>query len=153
MKAPYLKSPSSVNDWKYISERFEAVWNFPHVVGAIDGKYIRIECTKLSGTLHHNYKGFFSMVLLSVCDADYCFTLFDFGSYGSNNDSGVLANSHLEKGLESNKIHLPPDEPLDGCAFSPLPCHYLLGDDIYELLELYLICFPCFFPLKLTQND
>ena len=69
---------------------------------------------------------FFSMMLLVVCDADYCFTLFDLGSYGSNIDCGVLANSLLGKGLESNKTQLPPDEPLDGCAFSLLP-YYLLG--------------------------
>ena len=98
-----------VNDWKCISERFEEVRNFPHVVGTIDGKHIRIECTKLSGTFYHNYTGFFSMVLLAVCDVDYRFTLFDFGSYGSNNDCGVLANFLLGKGLESNKFQLPPD--------------------------------------------
>ena len=61
------------------------------------------------------------MVLLAVCDADYCFTLFNFGSYYSRNDCGVLANSLLGKGLESSKIQLPPDEPLDGCPFSSLP--------------------------------
>ena len=72
-----------------------------------------------------------------MCDADYCFTLFDFGSYTSNNDCGVLANSLLGKGLESNKIQLPPDEPLDCCAFSPLP-YYLLGDDIFPL-KIWLI--------------
>ena len=76
------------------------MWNFPQVVGAINGKQIRIECPKLSGTLYHNCKGSFSMVLLAVCDTDYCFTLFDFGSYRSKNDCGVLANSLLEKGLE-----------------------------------------------------
>ena len=44
------------------------MWNFPQVVGAINGKQIRIECPKLSGTLYHNCKGSFSMVLLAVCD-------------------------------------------------------------------------------------
>ena len=62
LKDPYLRLPSSSEDWKSISERFEDIWNFPHVVGAVDGKHIRIECPKLSGTLYHNYKGFFSMV-------------------------------------------------------------------------------------------
>ena len=81
------------------------------------------------------------MVLLAVCNADYCFTLFDFGSYGSNNDCGVLANSLLGKGLESNKIQLPPDEPLDGCAFSPLP-YYLLGDDIFPLKKWLIKPYP-----------
>ena len=49
--------------------RFEEVWNFPHVLGAIDGKNIRIECPNLTGTSYHNYKRVFSMVLLAVCHA------------------------------------------------------------------------------------
>ena len=40
------------------------------------------------------------MVLLAVCDADYSLTMYDIGSYGSNNDSGVLANSMMKKMLE-----------------------------------------------------
>ena len=51
LKDPYLNSPSSVNDWKCISERFEEVRSFSDLVGTIYGKHIRIECPKLSGTL------------------------------------------------------------------------------------------------------
>ena len=81
------------------------------------------------------------MVLLAICDADYCFTLFDFGSYGSNNDCGILANSQLGKALESNGLHIPKDEPLEGCAFSPLP-YYLLGDDIFPLKKWLIKPYP-----------
>ena len=57
--------------------------------------YIRLECSELSRTVNHNYKGFFSIVLLAICDANYCFTLFDLGQFGSNNDIGVLASSQI----------------------------------------------------------
>ena len=67
----------------------------PHVIGCLDGKDIRIECPKLSRTVNHNYKGFFSIALLAICDANYCFALFDLGQFGSNNDSGVLASSQI----------------------------------------------------------
>ena len=73
-------------------------------------------------------KGVYSMVLLPVCDVDYCFTIYDFGSYGSNNGNGVLANSTFRERLESNWLNLPPDEPLNGCKFSLLP-YFLLGDN------------------------
>ena len=121
LKDLYLKPPTCPEEWKTISKEFEEVWNFPHVLGAIDGKHIRLKCPNLSGTLFHNYKGFFSIVLLAVCDADYCFTLYHIGSYGSNNDSGVLANSSMGKMLEDNRLKVPTPEKLDGCKFEPLP--------------------------------
>lgn len=60
----------------------------PHCIGAIDVKHIRIQCPKNTCTLFHNYKGFFSLVQLAVCDAKYRFTLVDAGAYGSNNSQG-----------------------------------------------------------------
>ena len=51
LKDRYLKSPSTEDDWTVITARFEEVGNFPHVLGAIDGKYIRIECPKLAEAL------------------------------------------------------------------------------------------------------
>ena len=75
LKTDYLRKPESTLDWKRISDQYEAICNFPHVIGAIDGKHIRIECSKNTGTLYYNYKGFFSLVLLAVCDGNYCFTL------------------------------------------------------------------------------
>ena len=47
---------------------------------------------KHSGSLWHNDKGFFNLVLLAICDAQYCFSFVDVGEYGSNNDSGIFLN-------------------------------------------------------------
>ena len=60
--------------------------NFPHCIGAIDGKRVAIESPKLSRTQYFNYKGFYIVVLLVNCDAKYCFTYVDFRQYGSIND-------------------------------------------------------------------
>ena len=81
--------------WK----QFEDWWNLPHVVDALDGKHMRIRSPNNTGTLFYNYKNCFSMVLLFVCDAKYCFTVFHMGQYGSNNNSGVLLNSKMGKNL------------------------------------------------------
>ena len=83
----------------------------PPTIGCIDGKHIRMECPEFSGTLYHNYKEIFSMVLLAICDANYCFTLFDLDRYGSSNDSGVLANSQMGQMLKMTccMYHLTPN--------------------------------------------
>ena len=61
-----------------------------------------------------------------------CFTLFDTGQYGSNNDSGVLLNSKLGKNFDENKLGIPEALNLANCNFNPLP-YYLLWDDIFSL--------------------
>ena len=90
---------------------------FEETIGGMDGEHIRIEFLKLSGSLYYNYKGFYSFVLLAVCDANYYFMLFDLGQYGSNNKAGVLASSKHGKLLDENKLHIPETLRLDGCKF------------------------------------
>lgn len=139
----YMRRPSSKAQWLNISKDFEDLWNLPHVLGALDGKHIRIQCPNKTGSLYHNYKGFFSVVLLAVCDARYCFTMYDLRQYGSNNDSGVLAKSSMGMSLtsESNDLSLPEPETLDDCAFNPLP-YYFVGDEIFPLRTWLMRPFP-----------
>ena len=101
-----FKANSEVEDWKAISKEFENLWNFPHCIGAINRKHVAIECPKLSGTQYFNYKSFFSVVLLAICNAKYCFTYVDFGQYGNTNDSSVLRSSDLYKVIEENKFNV-----------------------------------------------
>ena len=104
----------------------------PHVIGCVDRKHIRVEYPRLSGTLCYNYKGFFSIVLVVICDANYCFTLFDLGQYGSNNDSGVLANSNMGEIFDDNLLIVPEDSRLTENHECPLP-YFLLEDEIFPL--------------------
>ena len=115
--------------------------NLPHVVGAIDGKHIRIQCPKQSGTIFHNYKGFFSFVLLAIFDARYCLLLFDVGQYGSNNDAGVLANSSIGKKIVEGEMNIPPPRHLEGCLLNPLP-YYLVGDELFSLKTWLMRPYP-----------
>ena len=137
----YLKPPQSKDDWLKLAKEFEDEWNLPHVVGAIDGKHIRIQCPSKTGSLFHNYKGFFSMVLLAVCDAKYCFTMIDLGQYGSNNDSGVLLRSEINDRFERGTLNLPEPATLNGCKFNPLP-YFMVGDEIFPLKTWLMRPFP-----------
>ena len=108
LRDPFIKVPSSKEEWLNISVGFEKCWNFPYYIGSIDGKHIRVECPKMTGTYYFNYKGFYSVVLQAIWGSNYCFTLFYLGQYGSKNDCGVLANSKMKKMTEEKRLCIPP---------------------------------------------
>ena len=64
----------------------------PHVTRTIDGKHVAMECPKNTGALYHNYKIFFSQILVAACDAKYKFIFIDVGQCGCTNDSVALKN-------------------------------------------------------------
>jgi len=40
---PIVLSKCETDDWKEIANDFENKWNFPHCIGAIDGKHVVIQ--------------------------------------------------------------------------------------------------------------
>ena len=65
--------PRDETEWKETAEEFKTKWNFSNRAGAFDGKHIAIEKPLGSGSVYHNYKGFFSIVLFAVVNANYEF--------------------------------------------------------------------------------
>jgi hypothetical protein len=90
--------------WLKIADQFHQVADFPNFLGAVDGKHIRILCRPSSGSHYCKYKKYFSIVLLGVDDANYCFTAIDVGAYGREGDSNIFKNSNLEEDYSSNHL-------------------------------------------------
>ena len=81
------------------------------------------------------------MILLAVCDAKDCFTMIDLGQYGSNNGSGVLLRSEINRKFQNGSLNLPEPTTLDGCNFDPLP-YFMVGDEIFPLKTWLMRPFP-----------
>jgi hypothetical protein len=134
----YLSPPSSREQWQQLASEFEHKWQFPHAVGAIDGKHINIKAPPNSGSEYFNYKKQFSIVLLAIADANAKFIAFDLGAAGSQSDGGVFKNGSLGNICNSHNF--------------PAPCHlgqrmldvpfFLLGDEAFALDEHLMKPYP-----------
>lgn len=58
-----------------------------------------------------NYEDVFSIVLLSIVDANCKFIYFDTGSYGKEGDCGIFSRSSLYKLIKEGN-YFPPNETL-----------------------------------------
>ena len=114
LKAEYMKTPSTQEEWSKIAEGFLEHWNFPNCLGAIDGKHCCIQAPPNSGSEYFNYKKYFSIVLLATCDSQYRFTYIDLGTSGRWSDGGTFDHSSLNAALTNGDLNIPPDRCLPG---------------------------------------
>ncbi|XP_075202990.1 uncharacterized protein LOC142305511 [Anomaloglossus baeobatrachus] len=125
---------------KKIADDFFQIANFPHCIGTIDGKHIRIQQPPRSGSNFFNYKKYFSIVLMAVADAKYNFITIDVGAHGSTGDSRVLQNSQIGLQFIYNSEFIPAPEPIPG---SDIPFPYVfVADEAFPLLQNLLLPFP-----------
>uniref|UniRef100_A0A3B3T7F3 Zgc:194221 n=1 Tax=Paramormyrops kingsleyae TaxID=1676925 RepID=A0A3B3T7F3_9TELE len=128
--------------WRSIAADFLHRWNFPNCLGSIDGKHVVIRAPDNSGSLFFNYKGTYSVVLLAVVDAQYCFRVVDVGSYGRTSDGGALANSTFGQALRDGTLGLPQDALLPGAEhLAPQP-HVFVADEAFPLRRDLMRPFP-----------
>ena len=69
-----VSNPTTAEGKKEIAASYSNRWNFLHVLGTLDGKNIRIRCPANGGSTFYNYKGYHSIVLIALVDANYRFT-------------------------------------------------------------------------------
>lgn len=93
-----------------------------------------------SGSEFFNYKNYFSIVLMALVDANYCFIYANCGCQGRLSDGAVFRNTELFKRIENNQLNLPPNVPLEG-KNTPLP-YVFVGDDAFGLSNRILKPYP-----------
>jgi hypothetical protein len=135
-----LREPTE-EEWKTIAETFEKRAQFPNCIGAVDGKHIRIKQPPHSGSLYYNYKRFFSVVLLAICDADYKFISIDVGAYGKCSDSSIFKESAIYEKLVKKELKIPDKCPISTTNDTPMP-YVFVGDEAFPLLQNLMRPYP-----------
>ena len=106
--------------------------NFPHTLGAIDGKHVACKAPPNSGSEYYNYKGFFSVILFAMVYSDYKFLYADVSANGSTSDAQIFNNSDLKQALENEDLAgYPPPCPLPNDT-EDVP-FFIVGDDALAL--------------------
>lgn len=125
--------PATEEYWRLVSENYEAQWNFPHCLHAIDGRHCILQAPIHSGSDYFNYKQNFSIVLMGIADSNYCFLFADVGRQGRISDGDVLKNTTFWKKLQDNQLNLPSEDVLPGRQ-TKVP-YVFVGDDAFSLQE------------------
>nr|CAI5819400.1 unnamed protein product [Callosobruchus analis] len=103
--------PQTVEEWTNLSNEYNNKWNFPNCIGALDGKHVILSSPIHSGSEFINYKGTFSIVMMALVDAEYCFYV-DIGCQGQISDGDVFRNTSLFKKLEGGNLNVPLPHPI-----------------------------------------
>ncbi len=131
--------PRTEAEWKEVEKTYRR-WNFPHCVGAMDGKHVVIEAPMNCGTEYFNYKNQHSIVLFALVDGNYNFIYANVGCQGRISDSGVFNSTFFFKCLDDGTISLPTPCELPGRNIvSP---YVFLGDDAFPLTQNIMKPFP-----------
>lgn len=129
-----MQLPSTPKEWENISNGFQSRANFPHCIGAVDGKHIRVKKPSNSGSMYFNYKDYFSIVLLAIVDSEYRFIYVSIGSYGKDCDSSIFKATTFWKHLTENALNLPIPRPFSEHSNTNVP-FVIVGDEGFALNE------------------
>ena len=130
-EAEQFTTPSTPAGWLEVEKKFSVRWNWHHCCGALDGKHVKIVKPKHGGSNYYCFKGFHSIILMALVDADYKFIWTNVGTPGSESDAGVYNVSTLEPALREDTLGLPPPAPLpNDDRDTP---YFMVGDDAFAL--------------------
>ena len=132
--------PKTEQDWLAVAKQYQALWNLPQSMGAIDGKHVVLHCPRNSASEYFNYKNTFSNVLFALVYANYNFMFVDTGCQGRISDIGVFMNTELYKKLETKSFCLPQPVPLN--AREKVFHTFLIGDEAFPLSDNLMKVYP-----------
>ena len=91
-----------------------------------------------SRSLFYNHEHFFSVLLLALVDADYCFNAVAVVAIQKSSNSNVFKNSNTERNLELNQLAIPGSMPLPSDNNRKCMPFVIMGDETFTLSEYVL---------------
>jgi hypothetical protein len=126
-----IRTPQTAPEWQQVADLFGSRWQFHNAIGAIDGKHIRVQKPANSGSEYRNYKGYFSVVLMALVDANYEFLWVEAGAHGVCSDAQIFNGFQLKRRVEADRFNIPDAAPLPGDN-QPMP-FFFIADDAFAL--------------------
>ena len=105
----------------------------PQLPQGLDGKHVKIYPPANSGSLYHNFKGGFSVVLMALVDANLEFIYVDAGQCRRHADGGIWRYCALNQRIEKGLAHIPPPRELPGTGVKST--YVIVGDGAFPLTE------------------
>ena len=108
----------------------EQMWQFPCCWSAIDGCHISIKCPAgglESSKEYHNFKNFYSIVLMGMVDAKYRFIWASCGYPGNSHDSIIMQSTTLWQDITQGEILPGIAKNVGGVDVPPL----IVGDSAF----------------------
>ena len=129
--------PTTLPELKESMALFDEIWQFPCAFGAVDGCHLPIKCPSggpESAKEYHNFKNFYSIVIMAIVDAKNRFIWASSGYPGNSHDAIIFQSTDLFSKITASKI-LPACTKKDGDV-EVYPT--LLGDSAFPFLPWLL---------------
>ena len=121
-----------------VVDEFKMKWGVPQCFVAVDGSHVPISAQSHLHSDYYNQKGWYSMLIQGLVDANYRFMDVCVGWPGSAHDARVFAHSSLYKEIGHNKIL--PNKTIS-ISDTNIPI-YMIGDSAYPLKLWLMDPFP-----------
>ena len=99
--------PSCKGEFETAMTDMEQSWRFCYAFAAIDGCHLPIKCPpggRESNKEYHNFKEFFSVVLMALVDSKYRFIWANYGIPGNPHDSLIFQSTNIYKRIVNGDI-------------------------------------------------
>ena len=108
----------------------KTLWQFQCCWGAIDGCHIPIQCPPGGAKAckeYHNFKNFYSIVMMAIVDAQDRFIWASVGFAGNSHDSVIFQSTELWHDITENNIIPSITQVVEGTEVYPM----ILGDSAF----------------------